>query len=274
MAAAPPPRAMILAAGRGERMRPLTDAQPKPLLTAGGRPLIVWHLLRLAAVGIRDIVVNHAWLGGQIEAALGDGRVYGVRIRYSAEGTALETAGGIARALPLLTDGRTDDAPFLVVSGDTWSDFDYGRARTIALQLVTAGGDAWCVMVPNPAHHGRGDFALDGGRLLRSRPGDATGAALTYAGIGLFRPSLFAAIPPGGASPLRPWLEQAIDARRACGEYHPGRWYDIGTLERLGALRRLLGTDPATDEPHSLAGPAAPGPPPTPPRSMRVDAPE
>ena len=253
-------KAMILAAGRGERMRPLTDHLPKPLLAAGGKPLIVWHIERLARAGIRDIVINHAWLGAKIEAALGDGAALGVRIAYSAEGTALETAGGIARALPLLTSAPlprehlpraslTDasragpsgsDEPFLVVSGDTWCDFDYGRAHTIALQMRAARLACWLVMVPNPPHHAGGDFALESGlvRLAHRR--------YTYAGIGLYMPWMFAQIEPGARSPLRPWLEREIAAGCAAGEYHDGLWFDIGTAQRLAELDLLL-ADRTTD---------------------------
>jgi MurNAc alpha-1-phosphate uridylyltransferase len=245
-------RAMILAAGRGERMRPLTDDVPKPLLTAGGRPLIVWHLLRLADAGIHDVVVNHAWLGGRIEASLGDGSAFGVRIRYSAEAVALETAGGIARAMPLLCraatgahDGRgvsVDPAPppampFLVISGDTFCDFDYGRARTIALQMLQARLSCWCVMVGNPPHHAGGDFPLAGGLLTMPR---STLPRLTYSGIGLYTAAMFGGIAPGERSALRPWLEREIAAGRAAGEYHGGLWFDIGTAQRLADLDRLL----------------------------------
>jgi MurNAc alpha-1-phosphate uridylyltransferase len=244
-------KAMILAAGRGERMRPLTDELPKPLLAAGGSPLIVWHLRRLVRAGIRDVVINHAWLGDKIEARLGNGEAFGVRIRYSAEGVALETAGGIARALPLLTstapradrvpDRRTDEAlgasmPFLVISGDTFCDFDYARAHTIALQMQYARLACWCVMVTNPPHHGAGDFRLTDGLLASAGSGDR----LTYSGIGLYAPSLFDGVAPGQKSPLRPWLEQEIAAGRAAGEYHGGLWFDIGTAERLAELDRLL----------------------------------
>ncbi len=258
-------KAMILAAGRGERMRPLTDRLPKPLLPAGGKPLIVWHLERLARAGIRDIVVNHAWLGERLEAELGDGSAWGVRIAWSPEREALETAGGIAQALPLLAAGlppmRAAVEPFLVVNGDTWSDFDYGRARTIALQMRHAGLASWCVMVSNPPHHPAGDFGLLDGRL-RLVPGDAatphaaaddgdrrrhgaTPARLTYAGIGLYTPAVFDAIPAGSRSPLRPWLEREIAAGRAGGEYHAGLWFDIGTPQRLAELDRLIANGPA-----------------------------
>ncbi|MFN9774828.1 MAG: N-acetylmuramate alpha-1-phosphate uridylyltransferase MurU [Burkholderiales bacterium] len=226
-------RAMILAAGRGERMRPLTDTCPKPLLPVGGRSLIGWHLQRLAAAGFRDVVINHAWLGERIEAALGDGGSYGLRIRYSAETEALETAGGIAKALPLLGDG-----PFLVVNGDVWCDWDPGRARSIADRLDALGWLAWCVLVANPEHHPRGDFALDHGRLRT----DDAGERLTFAGIGVYRPELFAAVPPGGRAPLAPLLREAAAGGRAGAERHPGRWVDVGTPQRLAELDAQLGS--------------------------------
>jgi N-acetyl-alpha-D-muramate 1-phosphate uridylyltransferase len=226
-------RAMILAAGRGERMRPLTDTCPKPLLPVGGRPLIGWHLQRLATAGFRDVVINHAWLGDRIEAALGDGAAYGLRLRYSAETEALETAGGIAKALPLLGDG-----PFLVVNGDIWCDWDPGRARSIAAQLDGLGWLAWCVLVANPEHHPRGDFALDRGRLRT----DDAGERLTFAGIGVYRPELFAAVPPGGRAPLAPLLREAAAEGRAGAERHPGRWVDVGTPQRLAELDAQLGS--------------------------------
>lgn len=250
---------MILAAGRGERMRPLTDALPKPLLVAGGKPLIVWHLLRLARAGFREVVVNHAWLGSKIEAALGDGSQYGLHLRYSAEGEALETAGGIAQALPLLTGrhaqasatavARAPDAeyePFLVVNGDVFCDFDFARAATIALQMKYTGLGCWCVMVPNPPHHRTGDFELADGLLADSaaRPSGecpARGSArLTYAGIGFYTPAMFDGIERGSKASLRPLLEREMAAGRAGGEYHPGLWFDIGTAERLAELDRLL----------------------------------
>jgi MurNAc alpha-1-phosphate uridylyltransferase len=222
---------MILAAGRGERMRPLTDRCPKPLLEVGGRPLIAWHLRRLAAAGIRDVVINHAWLGDRIEAALGDGATYGLRIRYSAETEALETAGGIAKALPLLGDG-----PFLVVNGDVWCDWDPARARSIASQLDALGWLCWCVLVANPGHNPRGDFALRDGRL---RAGDDA-QRLTFAGIGVYRPELFAAVPPGGRAPLAPLLRDAAVRGLAGAERHSGRWVDVGTPERLAELDAQL----------------------------------
>ncbi len=252
-------KAMLLAAGRGERMRPLTDRTPKPLLVAGGKPLIVWHLEKLAAAGITEVIINHAWLGEQIPAALGDGSAYGVHITYSAEGEALETAGGIARALPLLTQGEPDNAPFAVISSDAWSDLDYTRLTEVAQRLAAGKGDCWCLMVDNPGHHRGGDFALDNGRLKLAGTAHKTSTgnntqtatnpeadALTYAGIGVFTPAMFRDIADGTRAPLRPWLERAITAGRALGDHHRGRWFDIGTPARLKDLDRLL-TAPAHD---------------------------
>jgi MurNAc alpha-1-phosphate uridylyltransferase len=219
-------KAMILAAGRGERMRPLTDHTPKPLLPAGGKPLIAWHLERLAAAGFRDIVINHAHLGDRIEAALGDGSRWGLSLRYSPEPPgALETAGGIANALPLL-----GDESFLVVNGDVWCDWDFTRARSLAGRL------AHLVMVPNPAHHGGGDFSLAGEAVRYA----GNGETLTYAGIAVFSPAFFAEVPRGQALKLRPLLDAAIAGRTLTGERHPGRWVDVGTPERLAELDREL----------------------------------
>lgn len=227
-------KAMILAAGRGERLRPLTDRTPKPLLSVGGKPLIVWHLEKLAAAGWCEVVINHAHLGRQIEAALGNGRQFGLSIRYSPEPPgALETAGGIAAALPLL-----GEQPFLAVNGDVWCDWEFTRARRLSL---VAGG-AHLVMVQNPPHHPRGDFRLDGDRLrLAEEPPSAT---LTYAGIGVFSPAFFAAVPRGAALKLRPLLDAAIPRGSVGGERHDGRWIDIGTAERLAELDRELRQNP------------------------------
>lgn len=223
-------RAMILAAGRGERMRPLTDHLPKPLLAVGGKPLIVWHLERLAAAGIQDIVINHAWLGHEIERALGDGSAHGVRIRYSPEPTALETAGGIAQALPLL-----GDAPFLVINGDIWCDWDPAKARDVAPRLPEAG--AWLLLVDNPVQHPAGDFLLapDGRVHAQGEP------RLTFAGVGVYHPSLFADVPRGSAAPLAPLLRLAMARDLARGARHPGRWTDVGTPQRLADLNAELG---------------------------------
>ena len=222
-------RAMILAAGRGERMRPLTDTCPKPLLPVGGRPLIAWHLESLARAGITDILVNHAWLGERIEAALGDGRAYGVRLRYSAESPALETAGGIARALPFF-----QDRPFLVLNGDVWCDWDPARAPRLAAAWP-ADRLAHLVLVDNPAHHPAGDFTLRADNLVEP-PADVAAATLTFAGIGLYRPALFAGTDPDRPAPLAPLLRRAMAARAVGGERHAGRWIDVGTPARLAAL--------------------------------------
>jgi len=218
-------QAMILAAGRGERMRPLTDRLPKPMLAVGGKPLIVWHLERLAAAGIRDIVINHAWLGHEIENALGNGSAYGVRIRYSPESTALETAGGIAQALPLL-----GDAPFLVMNGDVWCDWNPDSASALAASLPNGG--AWMLMVDNPVQHPNGDFHLasDGRLHAQGEP------RLTYAGIAVYHPSLFKTVPRGTAMPMLPLFRQAMADGLAQGAHHTGRWTDVGTPQRLADL--------------------------------------
>lgn len=224
-------KAMILAAGRGERMRPLTDSMPKPLLRVGGRCLIEHHLDRLARAGIREVVINLGHLGQQIAARLGDGAAYGVTICYSDEGDRLlNTGGGIHRALPLL-----GTRPFLVVNGDIYSDFAYeGLAAHPA-------GLAHLVLVPNPGHHPDGDFALNGGRAASDGP-----ARLTFSGIGVYRPELFDGC-TAGAFPLAPLLRQAMAADQVSGERYDGLWCDIGTPERLAALAaRLEGAPPKT----------------------------
>lgn len=228
---------MILAAGRGERMRPLTDTCPKPMLEAGGRPLIAWHLERLAAAGICEVVINHAWLGERIEQGLGSGAAWGVAIHYSAETSALETAGGIARALPWL-----GSEPFVVINGDIWCDWDVGRARAIAAQMQALNWDAWCVLVDNPEHHPQGDFVLNHGRLLASPDhGGVPGQLrLTFAGIGIYRPTLFQSIAPGTRAPLAPLLRAAAAAGRAGAEHHHGHWTDVGTPQRLAELDAQL----------------------------------
>ena len=215
-------KAFILAAGRGERMRPLTDHTPKPLLLAGGKALIVWHLERLAAAGFKEIVINHAHLGEQIEAALGDGSRWGLQIKYSPEPPgALETAGGIANALPLL-----GDAPFLLVNGDVYCDVDFGRFSGLT------AANAHLVMVANPAHHSGGDFSLDGERVTYANGGQT----YTYAGIAVFSPSFFADVKRGEIMKLRPLLDAAIAAGTLTGERHSGRWVDVGTSQRLAEL--------------------------------------
>jgi MurNAc alpha-1-phosphate uridylyltransferase len=214
---------MILAAGRGERMRPLTDRTPKPLLPVAGKPLIVWHLERLAKAGIRDIVINHAHLGDQIEALLDDGGAWGVSIHYSEEPPgALETAGGIANALPLL-----GAEPFLVVNGDIWCDWD----PRCAGHPLAADDLAHLVLTANPAHHPAGDFALANGRVGIDGP-----TKLTFTGIGVYRPALFAGLARGRQAKLAPLLRAAMVAGNVSGELHAGRWVDVGTPERLVVL--------------------------------------
>lgn len=216
-------KAMILAAGRGERMRPLTDHTPKPLLVAGGKALIVHQIERLVGAGIRELVINHAHLGEQIERSLGDGSSVGARIRYSPELEALETGGGIVQALPLL-----GSEPFVVINGDVWSDVDPGS-------LHLASGDlAQLVLVDNPVHHPSGDFILQEGRVHCEGE-----HRLTFAGIGLYHPDLFAGCAPARFA-LAPLLRRAMDAGRVAGVHHRGHWFDIGTPERLAALDQWL----------------------------------
>jgi len=217
-------KAMILAAGRGERMRPLTDVTPKPLLKVGGDYLIAHHLNSLVAAGITEIVINHAWLGEQLEQALGDGRRYGAKIHYSAEGdVGLETAGGIKRALPLL-----GDEPFVVVNGDVWSDFEFSSLPSMPAGL------AHLVLVDNPEFHPEGDFSLAQGDVR------SDGASkLTFSGIGVYRPELFDDVPDGRA-PLAPLLRQAMVGGKVSGEHYCGGWVDVGTPQRLDELDEAL----------------------------------
>jgi len=226
-------RAMILAAGRGERMRPLTDHTPKPLLPVADKPLIVWHIERLVRAGLRDIVINHAWLGERIETTLGDGARWGARIRYSPEPVALETAGGIAQALPLL--GAT---PFLVMNGDVWCDWDPGLASGWASRLDGRRHLAWLLMVDNPAHHPSGDFALHNEQLCDTDDDPR----LTFSGIGIYHPSLFIDVPAGTPASLAPLLRRAMACGAVLGQRHSGDWMDVGTPQRLGELERALGT--------------------------------
>ncbi len=220
--------AFILAAGRGERMRPLTDHTPKPLIDVGGRPLIEHHLLRLKSAGVSRAVVNLGWLGARIRAHLGDGTRYGLRIEYSDEGwPALETGGGIHRALPLL-----GSAPFVVVNGDVFSDYPLARLVERARHLTSADL-AHLVLVPNPAHHPQGDFACVAGRA------QASGERLTFSGLSVLRPELFAGSEPG-AFPLAPLLRRALDAGQVSAEQYDGLWSDVGTLARREALEARL----------------------------------
>ena len=249
-------KAMILAAGRGERMRPLTDATPKPLLEAGGKALIVWHIEKLARAGFTELIINHAHLGAKIEAALGDGNRFGVNIRYSPEVEALETAGGIANALPLLNanlaqrdlvplsprerarregNGQGEllpvrPEPFLVVNGDIFCDYDFAALPRELGELT-----AWLVLVDNPDHHPDGDFALRRGKVL-----DDGEHKLTFSGIGIYRPELFASIVRGTKARLAPLLREQMAAGRVGGEHHHGLWLDVGTPQRLQELDQML----------------------------------
>ena len=230
-------KALVFAAGLGERMRPLTDTTPKPLLTAGGKPLIAWHLGKLAAMGVRDVVVNTSWLAGRFPEVLGDGTAFGLRLHYSYEGpTPLETGGGLWHARTLL-----GDAPFIAVNGDIWIDHDFASLPR------EPAGEAHLVLVDNPAHNARGDFALrEDGHVA------STGAALlTFAGLGVYRPSLldgWRAIigdaPGADANPprfkLAPLLRAAMARDAVTGEHHRGAWTDVGTPQRLAELDAQL----------------------------------
>ena len=217
-------KAMILCAGRGERMRPLTDTTPKPLLPVAGKPLLQYHIEKLAQAGVKDIVINHAYLGDQIEQTLGDGSPWGVSIRYSAEGEALETAGGIIKALPLL-----GEQPFIVINGDVWSDYPLARLLKLSPSM------AHLVLVANPDHHSQGDFGLqvdaDGHRQV-TQSGAET---FTYSGISVMNPLLFSGL-EAGKMPLAPLLREAIAAQQVSGELYQGDWVDVGTLQRLAVL--------------------------------------
>lgn len=231
-------KALIFAAGLGERMRPLTDHTPKPLLHAGDKPLIEWHLQRLAALGIREVVINTSWLAAQFPQQLGSGERWGLAIAYLFEGdTPLETGGGMLNALPHL-----GDAPFLAVNGDIWSDFDFARLP------AEPSGDAHLVLVDNPGHHPAGDFTLAGDGRVRLPAGTP---ALTFAGIGVYRPELLRnwrpvigkvagveATPP--RFKLAPLLKAAMARRAVSGEHHNGTWTDVGTPERLRQLQIQL----------------------------------
>jgi MurNAc alpha-1-phosphate uridylyltransferase len=221
---------MILAAGRGERMRPATDRVPKPLLPVAGKPLIVWLIERLTQSGIAEIVVNVSHLGVLIEDALGDGAAFGAHIAYSREAHALETAGGIAGALPLL-----GDTPFLAVNGDIYTDFDFGRLEAPARALAGGGPLAHLVLVDNPPHHPQGDFALEDGRVAHHGQ-----RFLTFSGIGVYHPALFAPVVRGSKHQLAALLREPIAARRVRGERYGGTWVDVGTPGRLADLERLL----------------------------------
>ena len=217
-------RAMILAAGRGERLRPLTDETPKPLIKVAGKSLIEYHLENLADAGFKEIIINTAWLAEKIHQQLGDGSSYGVSIQYSDEGTALETAGGIINALPLF-----GNEPFLVVNGDTWCDFDFKK-----LPELKPGIQAHLILVDNPEHNGKGDFCLQHGLIKNSGE-----CMLTYSGIGIYSAAFFAE-QQAGALPLAPILRKKCDEDLVSGQYHEGLWTDVGTIGRLQELERQL----------------------------------
>lgn len=229
-------KAMILAAGRGERMRPLTDLVPKPLLRVGGKPMIAWHIERLAKAGFHDIVINHAHLGHKLVEELGDGSEWHVNLHYSAEAEALETAGGIATALPLL-----GAAPFLVVNGDIWCDIDFARFSARGIVAITQGAHLHLAMVDNPEHNPNGDFdfhAVNNSSIgkLSTKPG----TRLTFAGVGVYRSEFFTDVTPGEKAKLAPLLQEAIAKNVATGEHFKGQWVDIGTPERLTEINAAL----------------------------------
>ncbi len=232
-------KAMIFAAGRGERMRPLTDSCPKPLLKVRGRPLIVWHILNLVRAGITEIVINHAHLGQMIEDALGDGSQFGAQIVYSPEGKALETAGGIAKARHLL-----GDAPFVAIAGDIYCPhFDFSKVTSVLESADPWGSPyaadqrdlGWLYLVKNPAHHPEGDFAL--ANFAIANEGEPR---FTFSGIGVYRPELFDDITPGSSAKLAPILRDYADKGKIGGEIFRGDWTDVGTVERLEQLNAPL----------------------------------
>ena len=257
-------KALILAAGLGERMRPLTNTTPKPLLHAGGKPLIAWHLEKLAACGVRDVVINTSWLAPQFPESLGDGARWGLRLHFAYEGpTPLETGGALWNALPLLAE--SPNAPFIAINGDIWTDYDVSRLPD------DPAGDAHLVLVDNPPQHPKGDFAFESDGARSGPDFDASescevevhGSAvplcadgthkLTFAGIGVYRPALFdgwrdviGAAPGADASPprfkLAPLLRAAMARGAVTGEHHRGRWTDVGTPDRLAALDADLKT--------------------------------
>jgi N-acetyl-alpha-D-muramate 1-phosphate uridylyltransferase len=219
-------KAMVLAAGLGARLRPLTESVPKALVEAGGKPLIAWQLERLARAGFRDVVINVSWLGERIEARLGDGRAFGLQLAYSREPQPLESAGGIAQALPLL-----GPAPFALINSDVYCDFDLARLRARALGRHLAH----LVLAPNPEHHAAGDFSLRDGEA-----GNEAAPRYTYTGIALIDPALVAPVAAGSKAQLAPLLRAAAADGRLSGELHAGLWRDVGTAARLAELETLL----------------------------------
>ena len=222
-------KAMILAAGRGERMRPLTDTLPKPLLQVAGKTLIEYHIEALHKAGINELVINHAWLGNKIEQYLGNGHRFGVQIHYSREAEALETAGGIRQALPLL-----GNKPFIVVNGDVFTDYDYTHLTEFKLN-----SPAHLVLVNNPEHNQQGDFYLQDNRVYDKVKTPEPVKRFTFSGIGLYQPEFFAPLKPGKQA-LAPLLRKAMAQQQVSGEFYPGLWLDIGTPQRLEALNQSL----------------------------------
>ena len=235
-------KAMVLAAGEGRRMRPLTDVTPKPLLTVAGRPLIEHHIVRLRDAGVTEIVVNVSYLGQQLVEFLGDGSRWGVELTASKEAAPLETAGGVVQALPCL-----GDQPFLLVNGDIYTDFPFAQLREVS--LISGGG--YLVLVANPPHHPEGDFCLHGHRLACVEDSGSEGEpaegiqSLTYSGIGLYDPQLFATEAPG-KNPLRPLLDRAVAGALLQGELYSGVWEDIGTPERLASINARFPSVPVS----------------------------
>lgn len=226
-------KAMILAAGRGERMRPLTDDCPKPLLQVGQCTLIEWHIKSLVAAGVTEIVINHAWLGAKIEQALGNGQAFGANIQYSAEGgQGLETAGGIATALPLL-----GNEPFIVVNGDVFTDIDFAALKLQAASINAHDHLVHLLLVENPIHHLEGDFGLLESGQIEPKP--LQGEPLTFSGIGIYHPDFFADTIPHQPAKLAPLLRDAMNQGLVTGQKHQGLWLDVGTIERLEEARSI-----------------------------------
>lgn len=225
--------AMILAAGRGERMRPLTDNLPKPMLEVGNRPLIEWHIEALKKAGFVDLVINHAWLGDKIEVYLENGQMWGVNLQYSPEATALETAGGIRKALHLL-----GNEPFAVLNGDVFTDYPRSRMKDIISNWLP-GQLAHLVLVPNPPHHPQGDFAVDADGVVRDA---GQGERFTFSGIGVYHPALFASLESGHPEKLAPLLRKAMQEHSVRGEVYTGLWEDVGTPDRLAKLNEIVNT--------------------------------
>jgi MurNAc alpha-1-phosphate uridylyltransferase len=237
-------KAMLLAAGRGTRMQPLTNHTPKPLLKVGGKPLIVWHLERLAKAGFTDIIINHAWLGDQIESCLGRGNKWGLNIAYSPETTALETAGGIAQALPMLGSD-----PFLVINADVWCDWNPSQSLLEQQRLAASPNLlAWLLLVDNPTFHPNGDFYLDPQGWVSdqqssdNQPIYQPMPRLTFSGIGIYKPQLFQSLVSGQPTKLAPLLRQAMQHQQVIGNRHVTQWVDVGTPERLAHLNQGIFT--------------------------------